>query len=77
MTAARKFFFFRLQVTGYRLQVTSHKLQVTAARKFFFFLDPKRRGRVALRDVLASPILHEMLELRRTDISADELQHNW
>jgi len=51
--------------------------KVTAVRKFFFFLDPKRRGRVALRDVLASPILHEMLELRRTDLTSEEQQHNW
>ena len=46
-------------------------------RKFLFFLDPKRRGRVSVRELLAHPILHELLELRRSDISPRELRSNW
>jgi len=51
--------------------------KVTAVRKFFFFLDPRRRGRVSMQKMLASPILHELLELRRSDISPEELRQNW
>ena len=36
----------------------------TAVRKFFFFLDPRRTGKVRVVDVLESPILEELLELR-------------
>ena len=36
----------------------------TAVRKFFFFLDPRRTGKVRVVDVLESPILAELLELR-------------
>jgi len=51
--------------------------KVTAVRKFLFFLDPKRRGRVSLQDMLSSPILHELLDLRRADLPAAELKLNW
>ena len=51
--------------------------KVTAVRKFLFFLDSKRRGRVSIRDMLAHPILHELLELRRADITPRELRANW
>ena len=51
--------------------------KVTVVRKFLFFLDPKRRGRVSVREMLAHPILHELLELRRADISPRELRSNW
>ena len=36
----------------------------TAVRKFFFFLDPRRTGKVRVVDVLDSPILAELLDLR-------------
>ncbi len=51
--------------------------KVTAVRKFLFFLDPKHRGRVPLKAMLGSPVLHELLELRRPDITDEELRHNW
>jgi len=51
--------------------------KVTVVRKFLFFLDPKRRGKVSVREMLAHPILHELLELRRVDISTAELRSNW
>lgn len=30
---------------------------IAAVRKFFFFLDPKRTGRIYIKDMLTSPIL--------------------
>ena len=52
-------------------------VQVTAVRKFFFFLDARRRGRIAIKEVLCSPILQELLDLRRPDLSPDDLRSNW
>ena len=46
-------------------------------RKFFFFLDARRRGRIAIKEVLCSPILQELLDLRRPDLSPDDLRCNW
>lgn len=54
-----------------------HFYVVTAVRKFFFFLDPRRRGRIRINDVLLSPILQELLDLRRPDLSAEDLRSNW
>mmetsp|Transcript_9407 Transcript_9407/g.20601 ORF Transcript_9407/g.20601 Transcript_9407/m.20601 type:complete len:318 (+) Transcript_9407:3-956(+) len=51
--------------------------KVTAVRKFFFFLDPKRRGRVSLKALLASPILHELFQLRKEGLTPEETQDNW
>jgi Ca2+-binding EF-hand superfamily protein len=51
--------------------------RVTAVRKFLFFLDPRRRTRVPIKELLASPVTHELLELKRLDITSDELRHNW
>lgn len=50
---------------------------VGAARKFLFFLDPKRRGYVRLRALLSSPILHELFELKREHLTEDEHRNNW
>lgn len=49
----------------------------TAVRKFFFFLDPKRTGRVRIRDLLSSPILPEMYELRQEQPAGEESEQNW
>ena len=38
---------------------------ITAVRKFFFFLDPKKNGRIYIKDMLTSPILAELYELRQ------------
>jgi len=51
--------------------------KVTAVRKFFFFLDPRRRGRISLQKMLSSPIMQELLELRRGDLGQEELRQNW
>lgn len=50
----------------------------TAVRKFFFFLDPKRTGRIRIRDLLSSPILLELYELRQEQpLGAQEAAVNW
>ena len=50
---------------------------IAAVRKFFFFLDPKRTGRIYIKDMLTSPILAELYELRQERYSAEELNQNW
>ena len=37
----------------------------TSVRKFFFFLDPKKSGRISITDLLTSPILHELIDLQK------------
>ncbi|TPP61139.1 Serine/threonine-protein phosphatase 2A regulatory subunit B'' subunit gamma [Fasciola gigantica] len=49
----------------------------TAVRKFFFFLDPLRAGRVRITDILASGFLDSMLELRETETTEAQLANNW
>jgi serine/threonine-protein phosphatase 2A regulatory subunit B'' len=50
----------------------------TAVRKFFFFLDPKRTGRLHIRDLLTSSILPELYELRQEQpLGANEAENNW
>lgn len=50
---------------------------ITAVRKFFFFLDPKRTGRIYIKDMLTSPILAELYELRQEKLTPEELAQNW
>lgn len=50
----------------------------TAVRKFFFLLDPKRTGRIHIRDLLCSPILLELYELRQEQpLEASVAASNW
>ncbi|CAH8435335.1 unnamed protein product [Schistosoma turkestanicum] len=49
----------------------------TAVRKFFFFLDPLRSGRVRITDILSSGFLDSMLELREVTTSEAQLAANW
>uniref|UniRef100_A0A914VDD5 Serine/threonine-protein phosphatase 2A regulatory subunit B'' subunit gamma n=1 Tax=Plectus sambesii TaxID=2011161 RepID=A0A914VDD5_9BILA len=58
----------------------------TAVRRFLFFLDPKRIGRVRIVDILASGFLDDLLELRDSPPddadasargSAKNLEDNW
>jgi serine/threonine-protein phosphatase 2A regulatory subunit B'' len=49
----------------------------TAVRKFFFFLDPLRTGKVKITEVLASGFLDQLIELRDEEISKDHLESNW
>jgi len=50
----------------------------TAVRKFFFFLDPKRTGRIHIHDLLSSNILSELYEQRQEQpLEASEAASNW
>ncbi|XP_072948344.1 serine/threonine-protein phosphatase 2A regulatory subunit B'' subunit gamma-like [Epargyreus clarus] len=49
----------------------------TAARKFLFFLDPMRVGRVRIRDVLSCSFLDDLLELREEDLPMELQEQNW
>lgn len=49
---------------------------ITAVRKFFFFLDPKKTGKIYIKDMLTSPILAELYDLRQ-EKSPEELSQNW
>ncbi|CAF2111505.1 unnamed protein product [Rotaria magnacalcarata] len=61
-----------------QLQETFYKFYVcTAVRKFFFFLDPLRTGRIAIPDILCSGYLDKLLELREEDADPDDLEQNW
>ncbi|TRY64227.1 hypothetical protein TCAL_14307 [Tigriopus californicus] len=48
----------------------------TAVRKFFFFLDPLRTGRIRIQDILACSFLDELLELRDQDLAKDVQESN-
>jgi serine/threonine-protein phosphatase 2A regulatory subunit B'' len=49
----------------------------TAVRKFFFFLDPLRTGKIRIQDILACSFLDELLELRDQDLAKDVQEANW
>ncbi|CAH1791111.1 unnamed protein product [Owenia fusiformis] len=49
----------------------------TAVRKFFFFLDPLRTGKVKIQDILACSFLDDLLELRDEDLPKDVQESNW
>jgi hypothetical protein len=49
----------------------------TAIRHFFFFLDPSRRGKVSIQDLLLSQSLADFLEMRETSVTEDRLERNW
>ncbi|KAJ3288296.1 Serine/threonine-protein phosphatase 2A regulatory subunit B'' subunit gamma [Borealophlyctis nickersoniae] len=48
----------------------------TAVRKFMFFLDPLRRGKITIQTILLSPILSELFELRYQDPRHHD-RNNW
>ena len=50
----------------------------TAVRMFLFFLDPGRRGKVRIKDMIRAAILDELLALRQSALlSEEELAGNW
>ncbi|KAL4716420.1 hypothetical protein ACJJTC_015848 [Scirpophaga incertulas] len=49
----------------------------TAARKFLFFLDPLRVGRVRIKDILSCSFLDDLLELREEDLPMELQEQNW
>ena len=50
---------------------------ITAVRKFVFYLDPKRTGKIMIKDMLTSPILAELYELRSQNMSLEDAMGNW
>lgn len=50
---------------------------ITAVRKFFFFLDEKRTGKIMIKDMLTSPILAELYELRQERLNMEDAVQNW
>ncbi|XP_053669743.1 serine/threonine-protein phosphatase 2A regulatory subunit B'' subunit gamma-like [Anopheles nili] len=60
------------------LEKSFHSFYVcTTVRKFFFFLDPLRTGRIRIRDVLTCTFLDDLLELRDEEIPKDAQEMNW
>lgn len=49
---------------------------ISAVRKFLFFLDPKKTGKIWIKDMLTSPILAEIYELRQEHWTAEEANQN-
>uniref|UniRef100_A0A8C4XCN9 Protein phosphatase 2, regulatory subunit B'', gamma n=1 Tax=Erpetoichthys calabaricus TaxID=27687 RepID=A0A8C4XCN9_ERPCA len=49
----------------------------TAVRKFFFFLDPLRTGKIKIQDILACSYLDDLLELRDEELSKESQESNW
>ena len=50
----------------------------TAVRMFLFFLDPARRGKVRIKDMIRAAILDELLALRQSALlTEEELAGNW
>ena len=50
---------------------------LVAQRKFFFFLDPKRTGKIYINDIVTSNILTEFLEMSENNPNQNELANNW
>ena len=48
-----------------------------AVRKFLFFLDTHKRGRILIKDMLVSPVLAELFEMREEEVGAEESDMNW
>ncbi|CAG0883280.1 unnamed protein product [Darwinula stevensoni] len=60
------------------LEKSFHSFYVcTAVRKFFFFLDPFRSGRVRIQDILACSFLDDLLELRDEELPKEAQEANW
>ncbi|KAL1380604.1 hypothetical protein pipiens_014060 [Culex pipiens pipiens] len=60
------------------LEKSFHSFYVcTTVRKFFFFLDPLRTGRIRIRDILTCTFLDDLLELRDEEIPKDAQEMNW
>ncbi|KAJ3016745.1 UNVERIFIED_CONTAM: hypothetical protein HDU68_012040 [Siphonaria sp. JEL0065] len=49
----------------------------SSVRKFFFFMDPLKRGKIPIQKILLSPILTELFELREPELPEDYERTNW
>ncbi|XP_017777665.1 PREDICTED: serine/threonine-protein phosphatase 2A regulatory subunit B'' subunit gamma-like [Nicrophorus vespilloides] len=60
------------------LEKSFHSFYVcTVVRKFMFFLDKLRAGRVRILDVLACSFLDDLLELRQNEVGIERSESNW
>jgi len=60
------------------LEKSFHSFYVcTAVRKFFFFLDPMRTGKIKIQDILSCSFLDDLLELRDNELPKDAQDANW
>lgn len=60
------------------LEKSFHSFYVcTAVRKFLFFLDPMRTGKIRIQDILACSFLDDLLELRDGNLPKDLQDANW
>jgi len=60
------------------LEESFHSFYVCmAVRKFLFFLDPLRTGKVRVQDILACSFLDDLLELRDQDLKKEQQEKNW
>lgn len=60
------------------LEKSFHSFYVcTAVRKFFFFLDPMKTGKIRIQDVLACSFLDDLLELRDNELPKEAQDANW
>ncbi|KAB0803162.1 hypothetical protein PPYR_00132 [Photinus pyralis] len=60
------------------LESSFHSFYVcTAVRKFIYFLDGLRAGRVRILDILVCSFLDDLLELRDKEISKEVQEQNW
>lgn len=52
---------------------------LVSQRKFFFFLDPKRTGKIYINDIVTSNILPEFLELKDKNTATQQMENsaNW
>ena len=46
----------------------------TAVRKFIFFLDHKRIGKISINDIVNSPILHQFNALRKSKVGVNHCE---
>lgn len=60
------------------LERSFHNFYVcTAVRKFFFFLDPLKTGKIKIRDILTCNFLDDLLELKDDELPKDAQELNW
>ena len=50
---------------------------LVAQRKFFFFFDPKRTGKISINEVVTSDVINEFLEMGDDRLTPQELAANW
>lgn len=64
------------QING--IEQSFHSFYVcTALRKFFFFLDPLRTGKIKIRDILCCPFLDDFIELETGKLSKTDFETSW